>query len=162
MPCDSRERRYTKGHRRRIILALVCAACGTESAWDAIDIDEGARRWLIAARTADYRVFIDTAHLGRRRRLEDAYTVWFRTEHRVPHLRHGKRWNREVTQSLISCSTQRFKVVSADLSLGDDPPISRQRAAPGEVFEQPWREVERGSPDEAPMRAACSLLEARR
>jgi hypothetical protein len=26
----------------------------------------------------------------------------------------------------------------------------------------PWRDVERGSPDEAPMRAACALLEARR
>jgi hypothetical protein len=141
--------------RRRAGLSFIVlsAACAADSVWEAAEVDEGSRRWLIVARTADYRVFIDTAHLGTRRRLEDAYTVWFRTEHRVPHLRHGKRWNREVTQSLISCSKQRFKVVSADLSLGDARPISTQRATPSEVFEQPWRDVERGSPDEAPMRA---------
>ena len=136
------------------------AACNNASDWDAATIDEGARRWASVYRGADYRVFLDTATITARR--DRTYEVWYRTDHRVPHLRHGKHWNREVTRALVSCEERRYKVISADLSLGDSKPISQQRASPREVFEQQWREVALRSTDEATLIAACAVVAQRR
>jgi len=136
------------------------AACNNASDWDAATIDEGARRWASVYRGADYRVFLDTATITARR--DRTYEVWYRTDHRVPHLRHGKHWNREVTRALVSCEERRYKVISADLSLGDSKPISQQRASPREVFEQQWREVALRSVDEATVIAACAVAAQRR
>jgi hypothetical protein len=135
--------------------ALGATACDRGSQWDAAVIDEGSRRWLSVYRDADYRVFIDTAHIHPR--FDGAYTVWYRTDHRVPHLRHGRHWNREVSQALVSCRRQVYKIISADLSLGDGRPISRQRASGSEVAQQQWRDVTRGSADEATLLTTCSL-----
>ena len=150
-----------RGLRQWLVLAAACAsACNNATDWEAATIDDGARRWASVYRGADYRVFVDTATITPRP--DRTYEVWYRTDHRVPHLRHGKHWNREVTRALVSCEERRYKVISADLSLGDNKPISRQRASPREVFEQEWREVAVRSVDEATLIAACAVAPQRR
>ena len=149
-----------RGLRRLLVFVAACAACNNATDWEAATIDERARRWASVYRGADYRVFVDTATITARP--DRTYEVWYRTDHRVPHLRHGKHWNREVTRALVSCEERRYKVISADLSLGDSKPISRQRASPREVFEQEWREVAVRSVDEATLIAACAVAPQRR
>ena len=137
------------------------AACSVRSEWDAPSIDEGRRRWVSVYRDASYRIFVDTAHMRIDRPRDKRYLIWYRTEHRTPHIRHGRKWNREVSQAIVSCTRHQFKVIQADLSLGDAKPISRQRASPMEVDDQPWHEVPAGTPDAASLRATCWLAEQR-
>lgn len=144
-----------------VALALAQHACQPASDWDAAAIDEGTRRWVSVYRDKDYRIFVDTANLGTRR-IFGAYTVWFRADHRLPHFRRGHYWNREVSQALVSCSKRQFKVIRADLSLGAARPVSQQRTTPLEMEEQPWHDVQQGTPDDASLRATCWLLEQRR
>ena len=144
-----------------VLIALVLhgGACSARSEWDAPSIDDGERRWVSVYRDANYRIFVDTAHIRVERRYDTKYLIWYRTEHRTPHVRHGRKWNREVSRAIVSCGRHQFKVISADLSLGDGDPISQQRATPMEVDDQPWHEVPPGTPDAASLRATCWLAE---
>ncbi len=149
--------RYSAATWLIIAAVMTAVACSNGSDWDAAIIDEGARRWASVFRGADYRVFLDTATITAR--ADRTHEVWYRTDHRVRHLRRGKYWNREVTRALLSCAERRYKVISADLSLGDSKPVSQQRASPREVFEQQWRDVELRNADEATLLAACAVVD---
>jgi len=43
------------------------------------------------------------------------------------------------------------------MSLGANRPIAEQRLTPDEIAIQPWRQVERGTIEEAAGRAACDF-----
>jgi hypothetical protein len=142
------------------LCAFVVVGCREHSDWDSAAIDDRGRRWLSVYRDAEIRVFVDSANISPQ--FPRSHLVWYRTDHRVPHVRHGKRWNREVSRSLISCENRLYKIVSADLSMGDADPISTQYASAYEVSQQQWRDVAPGSADEATLLSACAIVQSRR
>jgi len=110
---------------------------------------------MLVARDANYNISIDTSRSIRR--ALGGYVVWYRTDHIGTHLHNGKPFNREVVQSLVRCDSLLFKVISVDMSLGARAPISQQRTEPDELFEQPWRRVERGTAEEMAAQAGCTF-----
>jgi hypothetical protein len=137
----------------------IAGAMGSIGCRDA-SADEHAR-WVRVARDDAYDIYIDTAHI--RRRLEGvrrgpiypSFEVWYRTDHRAPRLYKGKNFNREVVRSIVQCDSLFYKVMSVDMSMGDERPISQQRLTADEVAYQVWRRIERGTSEEMAAQAAC-------
>lgn len=115
--------------------------------------------WLRVASDSSYDIAIDTGRLGGDERR--GYRLWSRTTHATPHYHNGMPFDREVILSVVACHSMTFRVASVDLSLGDDAPVVRQRTSAGELGNQPWRTIERGTLDEIAARAACNLARRR-
>jgi hypothetical protein len=116
-------------------------------------------RWLRIVQDANYTIAIDTSRVSRQ--ADRSWQVWYRTDHAVPRLHKGKAFNREVVQSRVDCDSLTFKVVSVDMSMGSEPPISIQRMDRKEMDDQPWRHVERGTAEEIAAGAACHFAAKR-
>ncbi|HEY9225214.1 MAG TPA: hypothetical protein VIP11_01120 [Gemmatimonadaceae bacterium] len=114
-----------------------------------------SNRWMRIARDSSYDIAIDTTRMSKRYGQWDV--VLYRTDHARTQLYKGKPFDREVVESVIRCDSLWFKIASIDLSLGSHRPISRQRADDRDLFDQPWRRVERGTIEERVARAACDL-----
>ncbi|HEY7395586.1 MAG TPA: hypothetical protein VH559_12115 [Gemmatimonadaceae bacterium] len=84
------------------------------------------------------------------------YVVWSRTDHAVHRFYHGKRFNREIVQSLLQCERLSFKVARVDMAL-DGRAVARQRTDDGELGRQVWRRVEAGTTDAIAAQATCDL-----
>src|SRR5436309_4096928 len=121
-------------------VSVATAGCSNASASDK------SHAWVQIARDANYTIAIDTSRAARR--TDGWFVVWYRTDHAVTHLHHGKPFNREIVQSFLRCDNLSFKIISVDMSLGAHAPISEQRTGPGELSLQPWRKVERGTVEE--------------
>ena len=148
------------GSRARALQVLLIAgglACAVSACESASAHSSG--RWLGVVRDVNYDISLDTSRITRRWRNE--YVVWYKTDHVAPHLHNGKPFNREIVQSLVRCDSLWFKVISVDMSLGNEKPISQQRADRMEVLDQPWRRVEQGAAEEIAARAACTFAERR-
>ena len=123
--------------------------------------------WVRVARDPNYDISISPGHIrrtfvGSRETEHEAIEVWYKTDHKKPHLHNGKAFNREIVKSILLCDSLWFKVESVDMAMGGAPPISEQRATPDEVDRQPWRRVERGTTEEAAAQAACGFASSRR
>lgn len=148
----------------RLILVLAIAAvvgCDRTPEESTEFIDEAARRWVRVYDDTNYVVSVDTAHVGIWR-MDNRRDVWFRTDHRRPHLRDGRAWSREVSRSLVRCDKLWYKVRSVVLLDERGRAISIQRTAGREFELQPWRPTEAGSVDELMAKATCSLGRGRR
>jgi hypothetical protein len=147
------------------IMLCACAnlsAVGCTSA----SADTEAARWLRIVRDANYDVAIDTSRVrgridGSNGRWYPSNEVWYRTDHHIPRLHNDKPFNREVVQSIVQCDSLWFKVISVDMSMGNERPISQQRTAPNELPDQPWRRVVRGTAEEIAAKAACHFAAKR-
>jgi hypothetical protein len=129
--------------------SVVAGACTNASA------SNGSNGWLRVASDSSYDISIDTTRIARR--YGHVYVVWYKTDHAVTHLYERKQFNREVVQGLLHCGNLSFKVASVDMSLGGGHPISQQRASPGALHQQPWRQVERGTIEEVAALATCDF-----
>jgi hypothetical protein len=108
------------------------------------------------ARDSTYAIAIDTTRIERRMGGQ-WWLVWYRTDHAQTRHHKGEPFDREVVQSYLRCADLSFKIVSVDMSLGANRPIAEQRLTPDEIAIQPWRQVERGTIEEAAGRAACDF-----
>ena len=139
-----------------LFLSASLAAWGCASACADIEPE----RWVRVARDANYDVYIDSSRVratmeGSRAAALLGYEVWYRTDHRVPRLQHGAKFNREVVHSIVQCDSMWFKVVSVDMSMGDAKPVIQQLTPRDDLTEEPWRRVTRGTTEEIAAEAAC-------
>ena len=148
------------GDRKERVRALfavsLCAAIGA-SCSPAASADPN---WVVVARDPNYDIAIDTSRVEARfawagTKWFRVYDTWFRTDHKTPRLHNGKQFNRELVHSQVRCDSLQFKVVSVDMSMGDDKPIVLQRTEGRELGDQPWRPIEGGATEEITARAAC-------
>lgn len=115
---------------------------------------------MVVARDANYEIAIDTSRMEARfgwsgTKWFRVYDTWFRTDHKTPRLHHGKPFTREVVHSQVRCDSLLFKVVSVDMSMGDEKRIALQRTEGRELSDQPWRPIAGGETEEITARAAC-------
>jgi hypothetical protein len=115
--------------------------------------------WLRVASDSSYDIAIDTGRFGGDE--WRGYRIRSRTTHATPHYHNGVTFDREVVQSVVACHSMTFRVASVDLSLGDGTPVVRQRTSAGELGNQPWRPIERGTLDDVAAQAACNLARRR-
>jgi hypothetical protein len=131
-------------------LALGCADAAAR---------DGRHFWLAVAGDSLYRISIDTSRITKP--TYRTYLIWYRTDHAMTHLYKGQPFNREVVGSLLRCGDLAYKVVSVDMSMGSDEPISQQRADANDVALQPWRHAERGTIEWSAARRSCDLARER-
>src|SRR5689334_20594841 len=113
----------------------------------------GPSNWVTVVRDANYTIAIDSSliqheywwYAGTR---FDIYRVWYRTDHAKPRLHDDKSFNREVVHSLVRCDSLWYKVMSVDMSMGNEPPVVQQRTSDRDLGEQPWQVVLRGTSEE--------------
>jgi hypothetical protein len=72
-----------------------------------------------------------------------------------------KEFIREIVQSLLRCGNLSFRIARVDMSLRPRGVVAQQRAGPGELGQQPWRSVERGTIEAAAAQAACDFVDRR-
>lgn len=116
--------------------------------------------WVHIARDPHYTISVDRARVQAQRVgwLHTAYPgvqVWFRTDHALPRVHKGKTFTRELVHALVQCDSLWFKVISVDMTDGDGKVVARQNSSEMELFDQPWRHVERGATEEIAATAAC-------
>jgi hypothetical protein len=116
--------------------------------------------WVHVARDPHYNISVDRARIQPQRVgwLHTAYPgvqVWFRTDHALPRVHTGKTFTRELVRALVQCDSLWFKVISVDMTDGDGKVVARQTSSEMELFDQPWRHVERGATEEIVAIAAC-------
>jgi len=122
--------------------------------------------WVRVVRDANYEIALDTSRLARRdewwsyHRMP-AFEVWYRTDHALPRLHNGKEFRREVVQSSLQCDSLWFKVASVDMIDRAGKLVVQQRLETGEVRDQHWRRVERGTAEEMAAAAACHFASQR-
>jgi hypothetical protein len=147
----------------RRALAFLCS-CGIVAIAFAASRDASANstrdHWVRIARDPNYDVAIDSVAINAtlhptRYKMYRVYEVWFRTDHKLPREYRGKPFNREIVHSMVLCDSLWYKVMSVDLSMGDERPISQQRTTWDDVHDQPWRRVTLGTAEEIAARAAC-------
>ena len=122
--------------------------------------------WVRVALDANYEIAIDT---GSVRAVETniwgvrylGYAVRYRTVHTQPRLHHGESFDREVVSTVVQCDSLWFQVSSVDMLRGERKLVARQRVAPNELLDTPWRRVERGTTEEVAAQAACHFGRAR-
>jgi len=131
-----------------IVLMALGAACADLSA------SAGARAWVDVARDSSYAIAIDTAHITRR--FGRAYVIWYRTDHAVTRIYKGQAFDREVVESTLDCYNLSFKISSVGMSRRGRL-VAVQRTESGELADQPWRKVDRGTIEERVARAACDV-----
>jgi hypothetical protein len=134
-------------------LLLLTLACADATARD------GRHLWMAVAGDSLYRISIDTSRITKP--TYRTYLIWYRTDHAMTHLYKGQPFNREIVGSLLRCGDLAYKVVSVDMSMGSDSPISQQRADPNDIALQPWRHAERGTIEWSAARQSCDLARAR-
>jgi hypothetical protein len=139
--------------RDRVLILCACAGAGLAARMIAPP-DEAGGSWVVVAKDSTYTISIDTARI--RYRPGGVYVVWSRTDHAVHRFYHGKRFNREIVQSLLQCERLSFKVARVDMAL-DGRAVARQRTDDGELGRQVWRRVEAGTTDAIAAQATCDL-----
>src|SRR5262245_56477126 len=108
--------------RGRALIICACAGAGL-AARMMLPSNEAGGSWVVVATDSTYTISIDTARI--RYRPGGVYMVWSRTDHAVPRFYHGKRFNREIVQSLLQCERLSFKVARVDMAL-DGRHVTRQ------------------------------------
>lgn len=136
--------------------ALIICALGAAGLAARVIVPPSSDRggWVVVAQDSTYTISIDTARIGRR--TGGVYVVWSRTDQAVPRFYHGKRFNREIVQSLLQCEGLSFKVARVDMAL-DGRHVARQRTDDGELGRQIWRRVEAGTTDSIAAQATCDF-----
>jgi hypothetical protein len=140
---------------RRWLLS-VCACAGVAAVARIVATPrDNLGAWVRVASDSTYAIAVDTTRITRQNggRL---YVVWSRTDHAVTRFDHGRRFNREVVQSLLQCQGFAFRVASVDMSL-DGRLVARQRTSAGELGRQAWRRVEAGTTEAIAAQATCDL-----
>ena len=135
------------------MIICACAAAGL-AARMMVPSNESGGSWVVVATDSTYTISIDTARI--RYRPGGVYVVWSRTDHAVARFYHGKRFNREIVESLLQCDRLSFKVARVDMAL-DGRHVTRQRTDDGELGRQVWRPVEAGTTDAIAAQATCDL-----
>ena len=116
---------------------------------------DGRHFWMPVAGDSLYRISIDTSRITKP--TYRTYLIWYRTDHAMTHLYKGQPFNREIVGSLLRCGDLAYKVVSVDMSMGSESPISQQRADANDVALQPWRHTERGTIEWSAARRSCDF-----
>lgn len=143
---------------RRIRRALVALAATASAACRG----EPRRDWVHVAGDANYDIAVDRLHISESQAApvggwDQAFEVWYRTDHARPRVHNGATFDREIVRAIILCDRYWFRVVSVDMSMGDGNVVARQRASEEELDRQPWRRVERGTIEEEAAVAACDF-----
>ena len=120
------------------------------------------RDWVRVAGDANYDIALDRLHISEWQAApvggwDQAFEVWYRTDHAQPRLHNGETFDREIVRAIILCDRLWFRVVSVDMSMGDGEVVARQRASREELDRQKWRRVERGTIEEDAALAACDV-----
>ena len=140
---------------RPVRIALVAAAAaGCKGA--------PTRDWVRVAGDANYDIAIDRLHVSESQSApvggwDQAFEVWYRTDHAQPRVYNGETFDREIVRAIVLCDRFWFRVVSVDMSIGDGKIVARQRASGEELDKQPWRPVERGTIEEDAALAASDV-----
>ena len=136
-----------------VALVVVAAACNNASP---------TRDWVRVAGDANYNIALDRLHILEWEAApvggwDQAFEVWYRTDHAQARVYNGETFDREIVRAIILCDRFWFRVVSVDMSMGDGKVVARQRASEEELDRQPWRRVERGTIEEEAALAACDF-----
>ena len=139
--------------RMALVAAVVVAAASCTGA-------SPRRDWVRVAGDVNYDIAIDRLHIAEWRDApvggwDQAFEVWYRTDHAQPRMHNGETFDREVVRAIILCDRLWFRVVSVDMSMGDGRVVARQRTSEEEFNRQAWRPVERGTTEEDAALAAC-------
>ena len=129
-----------------LLLALGCSDAAAR---------DGRHFWMAVTGDSLYRISIDTSRITRP--TYRTYLIWYRTDHAMTHLYKGQPFNREIVGSLLRCGDLAYKVVSVDMSMGSESPISQQRADASDAALQPWRHAERGTIEWSAARRSCDF-----
>lgn len=140
--------------RMAFIASLVVVAAACE--------DAPRREWVRVAGDANYNIALDRLHVSESQAApvggwDQAFEVWYRTDHAQPRAYNGETFDREIVRAILLCDRYWFRVVSVDMSMGDGKVVARQRASGKELDRQPWRPVERGTVEEDAAVAACDF-----
>ena len=116
--------------------------------------------WVQVARDANYVISVDRSRIQPQRvgwahKAFPGVEVWVRTEHALPRMHKTRTFTRELVRALVQCDSLWFKVISVDMTDPDGKLVARQSASEMELFDQPWRHVERGATEEMVATAAC-------
>jgi hypothetical protein len=130
------------------VVAALASACADLVA------SGGARAWMEVARDSSYTIAIDTARIARRSGAD--YVIWYRTDHAVTRAYKGHAFDREIVESTLDCYSLRFKISSVAMSRRGHL-VAVQRTESGDLAQQPWHKVERGTIEETVARAACDV-----
>ena len=138
---------------RTALVAALAAACNNASP---------TRDWVRVAGDANYNIALDRIHISESQAApvggwDQAFEVWYRTDHAQARVYNGETFDREIVRAIILCDRFWFRVVSVDMSMGDGKVVARQRASEEELDRQPWRRVERGTTEEEAALAACDF-----
>jgi len=144
--------------KKWIALLAVAAASAIAARWTFAGLVDPPGHWMQVARDSSYDIAIDTSRIKRR---GGAWEIWYRTDHATTHLYKDKVFNREVVQSLLDCGSLSFRIARVDMSLRPRGVVAQQRAGPGELGQQPWRAVERGTIEATAAQAACDFVDQR-
>jgi hypothetical protein len=131
-----------------LLLALGCSDAAAR----------GGHFWMAVTGDSLYRISIDTSRITRP--TYQTYLIWYRTDHAMTHLYKGQPFNREIVGSLLRCGDLAYKVVSVDMSMGSQSPISQQRADASDAALQPWRQPKRGTIEWSAARRSCDFARA--
>jgi hypothetical protein len=141
--------------RIKLAALIPCLALGCAD----LAARDGGHFWMAVAGDSLYRISIDTSRITKP--TYQTYLIWYRTDHAMTHLHKGEPFNREIVGSLLRCGDLAYKVVSVDMSMGSESPISEQRADAHDIALQPWRHAERGTIEWSAARRSCDLARAR-
>ena len=142
---------------RAIRMALVPVLVGAAAACTGAS---PRRDWVRVAGDANYDIALDRLHVSEWQAApvggwDQAFEVWYRTDHMQPRVHNRETFDREIVRAIILCDRLWFRVVSVDMSMGDGEVVARQRASEEELDRQAWRRVERGTTEEDAALAAC-------
>jgi hypothetical protein len=143
---------------RPLRMALVAAQLVAPAACE----DSPRRDWVRVAADANYDIALDRLHVMESQAApvggwDQAFEVWYRTDHAQPRAYNGETFDREIVRAILLCDRYWFRVVSVDMSMGDGKVVARQQASEKELDRQPWRPVERGTIEEDAAVAACDF-----
>jgi len=143
---------------RWLALLGVVGASAVGARWTLTGIVDPPGHWVQVARDSSYAIAMDTSRIERR---GGAWEIWYRTDHATTHMYRDKTFNREVVQSLLRCGNLSFRSARVDMSLRPRGVVAQQLAGPGELGQQPWRPVERGTIEGTVAKAACDFVDRR-
>lgn len=118
----------------------------------------GDSRWTRIAHDSLYDIALDTTRL--RSVYYHVYIVRYRTDHAIPHMYKGEKFNREVVVSYLRCGDLAFKVAAVDMSMRGHGTVVQQRSEGGDLAQQPWRHVEPGTIEATAARRTCDFVSA--
>ena len=144
--------------KKWLALLAIAVASAVAARWTFTGIVDPPGNWMQVARDSSYDIAIDTSRIKRR---NGAWEIWYRTDHATTHLYKDKAFNREIVESLLRCGNLSFRIARVDMSLRPRAVVAQQLAGPGELGQQPWRSVERGTIEAAAAQAACDFVDRR-